>query len=89
MVHSSLSLLFQRLTSTESMYDTYLLLPSRYCSIDEQQVVFGQVIEGKSIVRKIENLTTQADKPQHDAVIAGTCLEIQEWKYLADIYRLW
>ena len=35
------------------------------------QVVFGEVIEGKSIVRKIENLTTQADKPAQDAVIVG------------------
>ena len=35
------------------------------------KVVFGEVIEGKSIVRKIENLQTAADKPTKDAIIVG------------------
>ena len=35
------------------------------------KVVFGEVLEGKSIVRKIENLQTQADKPTRDATIVG------------------
>ena len=29
-------------------------------------MVFGEVVNGKNIVRKIENLPTQADKPQND-----------------------
>ena len=33
--------------------------------------MFGEVLEGKSIVRKIEGLTTQADKPTSDATIVG------------------
>ncbi|KAF2683110.1 peptidyl-prolyl cis-trans isomerase D [Lentithecium fluviatile CBS 122367] len=38
--------------------------------LDKKHVVFGEVINGKSIVRQIENLKTQnGDKPWHDAVI--------------------
>ncbi|PSN72264.1 hypothetical protein BS50DRAFT_569794 [Corynespora cassiicola Philippines] len=38
--------------------------------LDNKHVVFGEVINGKSIVRQIENLKTQSgDKPWHDAVI--------------------
>lgn len=33
-------------------------------------MVFGEVINGKNIVRKIENLPTQSDKPQSDVVVA-------------------
>lgn len=39
--------------------------------LDGKHVVFGEVIDGKSIVRKIENLSTQADKPVQDATIVG------------------
>ena len=35
------------------------------------QVVFGELKDGKSIVRKIENLPTQSDKPTKDVVIVG------------------
>ncbi|KAL2022025.1 hypothetical protein VTK56DRAFT_6265 [Thermocarpiscus australiensis] len=38
--------------------------------LDGKHVVFGEVLSGKSVVRKIENLRTQADKPIKDAVIA-------------------
>ncbi|KAL2264916.1 hypothetical protein VTJ83DRAFT_7426 [Remersonia thermophila] len=38
--------------------------------LDGKHVVFGEVLSGKSVVRKIENLRTQADKPLKDAVIA-------------------
>ena len=38
--------------------------------LDGKHVVFGEVISGKSVVRQIENLQTQADKPIKDAVIA-------------------
>ncbi|KAF2008065.1 hypothetical protein P154DRAFT_614456 [Amniculicola lignicola CBS 123094] len=39
--------------------------------LDNKHVVFGEVINGKSIVRQVENLKTQSgDKPWHDVVIA-------------------
>ncbi|KAF1848953.1 uncharacterized protein K460DRAFT_83198 [Cucurbitaria berberidis CBS 394.84] len=38
--------------------------------LDKKHVVFGEVINGKSIIREIENLKTQSgDKPLHDATI--------------------
>ncbi|KAL9103404.1 MAG: hypothetical protein Q9163_001543 [Psora crenata] len=40
--------------------------------LDGKHVVFGEVIEGKGTIRKIEGLTTQNDKPTKDATIAGT-----------------
>lgn len=40
--------------------------------LDKKHVVYGEVINGKSIVRQIENLKTQSgDKPFHDATIIG------------------
>jgi peptidyl-prolyl isomerase D len=40
--------------------------------LDKKHVVYGEVINGKSIVRQIENLKTQSgDKPWHDATIVG------------------
>jgi peptidyl-prolyl isomerase D len=37
--------------------------------LDSKHVVFGEVINGKNIVRKIENIPTQADKPQNDVKV--------------------
>ena len=37
--------------------------------LDDKHVVFGEVLTGKSIIRKIENLPTQSDKPQSDVTI--------------------
>lgn len=37
--------------------------------LDGKHVVFGEVINGKNIVRKIENLPTQSDKPQKDVKV--------------------
>lgn len=37
--------------------------------LDGKHVVFGEVINGKNIIRKIENLNTQNDKPQKDVKI--------------------
>lgn len=37
--------------------------------LDGKHVVFGEVINGKNIVRKIENLTTQSDKPQEEVKV--------------------
>jgi peptidyl-prolyl isomerase D len=40
--------------------------------LDKKHVVYGEVINGKSIVREIENLKTQSgDKPYQDATIIG------------------
>jgi peptidyl-prolyl isomerase D len=40
--------------------------------LDKKHVVFGEVINGKSIVREIENLKVQSgDKPWSDATIIG------------------
>lgn len=48
--------------------------------LDGKHVVFGEVINGKSIVRKIENAPTQADKPQHDVTIVD-CGELNGEDY--------
>ncbi|PLN80739.1 peptidyl-prolyl cis-trans isomerase D [Aspergillus taichungensis] len=37
--------------------------------LDGKHVVFGEVINGKSVVRKIENMPTSADKPSTDVTI--------------------
>jgi peptidyl-prolyl isomerase D len=37
--------------------------------LDGKHVVFGEVVNGKSIVRKIENVKTQSDKPTLDVTI--------------------
>lgn len=34
-------------------------------------MVFGEVVDGKGIISKLENLKTQSDKPQKDATIIG------------------
>lgn len=39
--------------------------------LDGKHVVFGEVLDGKGLVRKIENLPTQSDKPVKDVKIAG------------------
>lgn len=38
--------------------------------LDNKHVVFGEVLSGKSVVREIESLATQNDKPTKDVVIA-------------------
>ena len=43
--------------------------------LDGKHVVFGEVLDGKGLVRKIENLPTQNDKPQKDVTIAGVYRE--------------
>ncbi|KAL8714029.1 MAG: hypothetical protein Q9220_002175 [cf. Caloplaca sp. 1 TL-2023] len=37
--------------------------------LDGKHVVFGEVLDGKGIIRKIENLKVQSDKPLQDATI--------------------
>lgn len=38
--------------------------------LDGKHVVFGEVINGKNIVREIENMPTQSDKPTKDVTVA-------------------
>lgn len=38
--------------------------------LDGKHVVFGQVINGKNIIREVENMPTQSDKPNVDVTIA-------------------
>lgn len=51
------------------------------------QVVFGELKEGKSLIRKIENLTTQSDKPTKDVTIVGM-LKLQASLLLFPYYLL-
>lgn len=48
--------------------------------LDGKHVIFGEVINGKSVVRKIENMSTQADKPTIDVTIAD-CGELHGQEY--------
>jgi len=49
--------------------------------LDDKHVVFGEVINGKNVVRKIENIRTQAqDKPARDAIIEN-CGELKGEAY--------
>ncbi|KAK0616234.1 40 kDa peptidyl-prolyl cis-trans isomerase [Immersiella caudata] len=50
--------------------------------LDGKHVVFGEVLSGKSIIRQIENLPTQSDKPARDVVIAN-CGELSGEEALA------
>ncbi|KIV96399.1 hypothetical protein, variant 2 [Exophiala mesophila] len=50
--------------------------------LDGKHVVFGEVINGKNIVRKIENLPTQSDKPVHDVVVSD-CGQLEGSAYSA------
>jgi peptidyl-prolyl isomerase D len=45
--------------------------------LDGKHVVFGEVINGKNIVRKIENLPTQSDKPQNGDVTVADCGQLE------------
>ncbi|KAJ5692428.1 Peptidyl-prolyl cis-trans isomerase D [Penicillium macrosclerotiorum] len=48
--------------------------------LDGKHVVFGEVINGKSIIRKIENMPTQADKPNVDVTVVD-CGELKGEDY--------
>ncbi|KAL2758126.1 hypothetical protein ACRALDRAFT_2099344 [Sodiomyces alcalophilus JCM 7366] len=54
--------------------------------LDGKHVVFGEVLNGKSVVRKIENLPTETgDKPTKDAVIADCGVLTGEEALAADV----
>ena len=48
--------------------------------LDGKHVVFGEVINGKSLVRKIENMPTQSDKPNVDVKVVD-CGELKGEDY--------
>lgn len=55
-------------TNGSQFFVTTVLTPH----LDKKHVVFGEVVNGKSIIRTIENLKTQSgDKPLQEAVIEG------------------
>jgi peptidyl-prolyl isomerase D len=45
--------------------------------LDGKHVVFGEVINGKNIVRKVENLPTQSDKPTTGDVTVAACGQLE------------
>lgn len=49
--------------------------------LDGKHVVFGQVINGKNIVREIENLPTQSDKPTGGDVVVADCGQLSGEAY--------
>ena len=72
MAPNSSSRRYQRLTLMESMY----VVSDKFFNGVESvlivhKVVFGEVLDNKGLIREIENLTTQADKPTKDVIIAG------------------
>ena len=48
--------------------------------LDGKHVVFGEVINGKSVVRKVENVATQGDKPTSDVTVVD-CGELTGQEY--------
>ncbi|EHY55445.1 Peptidyl-prolyl cis-trans isomerase D [Exophiala dermatitidis] len=49
--------------------------------LDGKHVVFGEVLNGKNIVRKIENLPTQSDKPVGGDVVVVDCGQLEGENY--------
>ncbi|KAK5454068.1 Peptidyl-prolyl cis-trans isomerase D [Exophiala xenobiotica] len=49
--------------------------------LDGKHVVFGEVINGKNIIRKIENLPTQSDKPSGGDVVVADCGQLNGDSY--------
>ena len=49
--------------------------------LDGKHVVSGEVLDGKGLVRKIENLPTQSEKPTKDVVIVGMYREIPSTRF--------
>lgn len=50
--------------------------------LDGKHVVFGEVLNGNNVVRKIEGLTTQSDKPYPDDVKVAACGQLEGEDFL-------
>jgi len=48
----------------------FFILTAAAPHLNGKHVVFGKVIEGLDVVRKVENVRTRDDKPVQDVVIA-------------------
>jgi peptidyl-prolyl isomerase D len=57
--------------------------------LDKKHVVYGEVINGKSVVREIENLKVQSgDKPWQDATVVGM-FSLSTFMHSLIMDRLW
>lgn len=61
------------LLSTDTNGSQFFITTKDTPHLDGKHVVFGNLIKGKNIIRRIENLPTQGEnnKPQKDVMIAG------------------
>jgi peptidyl-prolyl isomerase D len=78
MANAGPGMCMKRLEENKSLYKTgtngsqFFVTTVPTPHLDKKHVVFGEVINGKSIVREIENLKVQSgDKPWSDATIIG------------------
>ncbi|CAG8573381.1 2228_t:CDS:2 [Paraglomus occultum] len=55
----------------------FFITTSKTPHLDDKHVIFGKVIKGKNLVRKMESIPTNSDRPVEDVVIAD-CGELKE-----------
>ena len=61
----------QTLSAPQAKSTEFFMTTVKTPHLDGKHVVFGEVLNGKGIVRKIENLKTVSDKPQPTVTVAG------------------